>query len=384
MNRTHIDPESPTRVYWTAFVGLLFDYYDLYLFVYLERTLAAQFALGRADSDALQFAGLAGVGAGALALGYAADRFGRGRTLLAAFGVYAVGIAGLSLSQGFASVLTFRIMASLALGGEWGISHTYLAERVGGWTRYRYSALLQFSILGGLAAALVTRFLLPVTGWRWLFAGSIAPVAVLAAVRWRALRDADRESVPSMTARRASAGVSRALRTQARPFAVCLGIATLTIASGTVNVFFAKELPQSILYTVLFWGNVAPGMLIGAALVRRAGVRGALRVYAIGLGVLSACCWAGSWPGRPLAFALALPVLNGIPFGLMGAYFNEVFGEYRTMLSGAAYNLGRILAGFSPFLITALGLHRENNYYLFTAALAAGVIVLAKLCRDQP
>ena len=46
-------------------------------------------------------------------------------------------------------------------------------------------------------------------------------------------------------------------------------------------------------------------------------------------------------------------LLNGVPFGLMGAFFNEVFGEYRTMLSGAAYNLGRILAGFAPALITA-------------------------------
>ena len=44
--------------------------------------------------------------------------------------------------------------------------------------------------------------------------------------------------------------------------------------------------------------------------------------------------------------------LHGIPFGLMGAYFNEAFQRYRTMLSGSAYNLGRILAGFAPALIT--------------------------------
>lgn len=60
----------------------------------------------------------------------------------------------------------------------------------------------------------------------------------------------------------------------------------------------------------------------------------------------------------------------------MGAYFNEVFGSYRTMLSGAAYNLGRIFAGFSPLLITALGLHTGGNYFLFSAALGAGVLLL--------
>jgi putative MFS transporter len=80
---------------------------------------------------------------------------------------------------------------------------------------------------------------------------------------------------------------------------------------------------------------------------------------------------AGLW------FALVLPLLNGIPFGLMGAWFNEVFGEYRTMLSGAAYNLGRILAGFAPVLITALGLHEHGRYFLFSAGLGAGVLGLA-------
>jgi putative MFS transporter len=101
--------------------------------------------------------------------------------------------------------------------------------------------------------------------------------------------------------------------------------------------------------------------------------------------VLSLGAWASAWPQRALAFALVLPLLNGVPFGLMGAFFNEVFGEYRTMLSGAAYNLGRILAGFAPALITALGLHESGRYFLFTAALGAGVLALsvaaAKLAR---
>jgi putative MFS transporter len=71
-----------------------------------------------------------------------------------------------------------------------------------------------------------------------------------------------------------------------------------------------------------------------------------------------------------------LPLLNGIPFGLMGAFFNEVFARYRTMLSGSAYNLGRIASGFAPVLITALGLNHGGNYFLFTAALGAGVLAI--------
>ena len=165
-------------------------------------------------------------------------------------------------------------------------------------------------------------------------------------------------------------------RVETAMFFRCLALASLTIASGFVNVFFVKELPQSPIYTVLFWANIAPGMLAGSALIRAWGVRRALIVYAVLLIALSLAAWGHVLPGGKLAFALILPLLNGIPFGLMGAYFNEVFRRHRTMLSGAAYNLGRIAAGFSPFIITALGLNEGGNYFLFSSALGIGVLAV--------
>ncbi len=368
MNREQ--PTAARSAYWTAFVGLFFDYYDLYLFVYLERVLAARFSLGAGGSSWLQFTGLAGVGLGALVFGFLADRFGRGRAMLATFAVYVLGIAGISCAWDTASLFAFRLIASLALGAEWGISHAYLAERVDRGRLYRFSALLQFSILGGLLAALAVRFVEPVVGWRLLFAASLVPVILLSAIRWKALREQDGAvtAQPKLTA---------ALRAHARPFLICLGLSSLTIASGTMNIFYAKELPQSPFYTVLFWGSVAPGMLLGAGLVRRVGVRAALGLYAAGIIALSLGCWFGSGTGRSLVFAVALPLLNGVPFGLMGAYYNEVFGSYRTMLSGAAYNLGRILAGFSPVILAAWNLHVDGRYFLFTAALGLAVSALA-------
>jgi predicted MFS family arabinose efflux permease len=364
--------ESSARIYWTAFVGLFFDYYDLYLFIYLEKVLAAEFALTTAQSSWLQFTGLAGVGLGALGFGYLADRFGRGRMMLAVFGVYVAGIAGLSLAWSYESLLAFRLLASLSLGAEWGISHTYLAERVGGAQRYRFSALLQFSILGGLLAAMASRYALPMIGWRWLFAASVVPVVVLSLVRWRALSRAAEVRQAS-----SDAGLWPAVRANGGMFLLCLGLASLTIASGTMNVFYAKDLPQSPVYTVLFWANVAPGMLLGALLVRKWGVARALVAYAAGLLALSVGAWLSGSARAGLVFALVLPLLNGIPFGLMGAWFNEVFGAWQTMLSGAAYNLGRILAGFAPVLITALGLNENRRYFLFSALLGLGVLGLA-------
>lgn len=362
----HLRLPSPAKIYWTAFVGLFFDYYDLYLFVYLERALAAEFALSATQSSWLQFAGLAGVGIGSLVFGFFADKFGRGRAMLATFAVYGVGIAGISVAWSAGSLLAFRLLASLALGAEWGISHAYLAERVAGPARYRFSAWLQFSILGGLLAAMAARFALPVVGWRVLFAASILPVAMLAAWRWRTLAEIREKNAPRVS-------LAETWRAHGRAFAVCFAIASLTIASGTMNVFYARELPQSPWFTAVFWLNVAPGMMFGAWLVGRAGVARALMLYAVALTALSVGCWSTAWPGRSLLFALVLPLLNGVPFGLMGAYFNEVFDRYRTTLSGAAYNLGRIAAGFAPVLIAALGLQEGGRYFLFTAGVGLAV-----------
>jgi putative MFS transporter len=362
--------ESAGRVYWTAFVGLLFDYYDLYLFVYLDRVLAAAFEMSNLQRDWSQFIGLAGVGVGSLLFGYLADRFGRRRLLIVVFAVYLVGIAGLSLSWNYGSLLFFRLTASMALGGEWGISHTYMAENLGRKRRYLFSALLQFSILGGLLAWGMKQYALPVVGWRGLFALSLIPVAVLSAIRFRSLTFGGNE------VQNFGSFIRAALHSRGA-FIACFLLAAFSIASGTVNLFVAKELPQSPVYTILFWVNVAPGMLIGAFIVRRMGVRKALVLYGLFLAGLSVFAFSSTWAGRQYAFALILPLLNGIPFGLMGAFFNEMFSQYRTALSGAAYNLGRILGGFAPVLVTALSLHREGNYYLFSLVLGVAVAVVA-------
>ncbi|MEO7599106.1 MAG: MFS transporter [Opitutus sp.] len=378
MLRAKPQTSSLSAIYWTALIGLFFDYYDLYLFIYLEKVLGAQFGLSAMSSNLLQLAGLAGVGLGAIVFGYLADRLGRERVLLAVFVLYVVALTGLSASWNFSSLLGFRVLASLALGAEWGISHAWMSERVPGNARYRFSAFLQFAILGGLAAALANRYLLPMVGWRWLFAASIVPVVVLSAVRWVAMR---RSADPTSRSVRAATPTQKPGRVglnagELRSFAKCFALASLTIASGTLNVFFVKELPQSTLYTILFWGNVAPGMLLGVVVVRWLGVRGALLTYAASLIAVALMAWKGILPGGKLAFALVLPVLNGIPFGLMGAYFTEVFARFPAMMAGSAYNLGRILAGFSPFVIAWLGLNRGTNYFLFCAALGVGVVAI--------
>ncbi|MBL4575458.1 MAG: MFS transporter [Opitutaceae bacterium] len=366
-----VETRSSLKVYWTAFIGLFFDYYDLFLFVYLDHVLVSFFDLSELQADWAQFTGLAGVGVGALVFGYLADRFGRRRMMLIVFVVYLVGVAGLSLAWDFKSLIGFRLLASFALGAEWGLSHTYLYENVNKAKRYWWAALLQFSILGGLLAMFMKTLVLPYLGWRALFALSLIPIILLFAWRFKAL------SATDFKEDRTNCSLLEGVRKSWGRFLLCLLLASCAIASGTVNIFVTKELPQSLLFSTLFWLNVVPGMLFGAWIVGRLGVRLSIIIYAVMLLSLSGLAYGSDWDQRQYAFALGLPLLNGIPFGLMGAYFNEVFGDFRTMLSGAAYNLGRILAGFSPLLITGLSLDSEGNYYLFSIGLGIAMVFIA-------
>ncbi|MDI1319955.1 MAG: hypothetical protein PSW75_07135, partial [bacterium] len=141
------------------------------------------------------------------------------------------------------------------------------------------------------------------------------PVAVLSVVRGRVLAAegaAEDEPRPSGNwALQKTSTLPQAIIANWRPFLLCFGLASLTIASGTMNVFYARDLPQSTLYTVFFWANVAPGMLAGAWVVRRWGVGRALALYAGGLLVLSLAAWLSGSARAGLWFALVLPLLNG-------------------------------------------------------------------------
>ena len=61
--------------------------------------------------------------------------------------------------------------------------------------------------------------------------------------RWRMLADGPAGE------RRETGGLAAVLAANLRPFLCCLGLASLTIASGFVNVFFVKELPQALRFT---------------------------------------------------------------------------------------------------------------------------------------
>ena len=81
-----------------------------------------------------------------------------------------------ALAQGYWDLLAYRTIAGLGLGGEFGIGMALVAEAWPAAKRARASSYVGLGWqFGVLAAALLTPLLLPVIGWRGMFAVGIVP-----------------------------------------------------------------------------------------------------------------------------------------------------------------------------------------------------------------
>jgi MFS family permease len=91
--------------------------------------------------------------AGGVLFGWVGDRIGRKRTLFATIAIFAVGTALCAVSTNIWELILFRTLASLGIGGEWGIGATLVAEAVPESRRVEAGVLLQTSSPLGLVLA---------------------------------------------------------------------------------------------------------------------------------------------------------------------------------------------------------------------------------------
>lgn len=108
---------------------------------------------------------------GALFAGTMSDRFGRKVILQNAMWLW--GIAGLccAFSWNIGSLFFFRFMWGLGLGGQLPVAHAMLPEFMPTKARGRYVATAEGILpVAFVFAGLMTAFVLPVLGWRYVFA----------------------------------------------------------------------------------------------------------------------------------------------------------------------------------------------------------------------
>jgi len=131
-------------------------------------------------------ASLAGLFAGALLTGPAADHFGR-RRIFAYNMVVAAVLSMLQFTIGTgAELLVLRLAIGFLLGTDYVVSKTLLTEFVPRRLRGRILGLLSVAWAGGYACAYTVGFCLSGTGtqsWRWMLLASAVPCLLIAPLR---------------------------------------------------------------------------------------------------------------------------------------------------------------------------------------------------------
>jgi putative MFS transporter len=181
----------PVTSYQT-FIGLVIcfswflDDVDLGGMTFMLSTLAKEFHLNPLQMGYLGSMSFAGMLLGTLFTGLYADKIGRRTILLWAMCLW--GLAGLlcALSWNIQSLFCFRFLLGMGLGMELPAAHAMLPEFFPTRSRGKWVAFMEGLLpVGIITAGLVTYFLLPLVGWRWVFVVEALPAGWLLVVRRR-------------------------------------------------------------------------------------------------------------------------------------------------------------------------------------------------------
>ncbi|UCH10048.1 MAG: sugar porter family MFS transporter [Fidelibacterota bacterium] len=126
---------------------------------------------------------LIGTMIGALAVGKPADKYGRRTLLLILAILYLVSALGSALAWNWTSLLFFRLIGGLGVGGASVVSPMYIAELSPARFRGRLVAVTQFNIVVGILAAYFSNFAIAGSElgqieWRWMFGVEAFPAAL--------------------------------------------------------------------------------------------------------------------------------------------------------------------------------------------------------------
>lgn len=158
--------------------GLLFGYDTANIAVALL-SISDQFALTTQMEGVVASVVFVGAMAGALLGGPLSDRFGRRRLVLLVALVFTVGALGQALSPDVNTMLVFRLLLGLAVGGASSLVPVYVAELAPARLRGGLMVFFQFMVAFGQLIAYLTGYLLTGPGsWRWVFGLGIVPALV--------------------------------------------------------------------------------------------------------------------------------------------------------------------------------------------------------------
>jgi predicted MFS family arabinose efflux permease len=423
-----------TRYQWTvlfaAWLGWGFDIFDSLLFNYVAPNCIPtllHLPIGSPEARAATFFWTAlitsllllGWAAGGVLFGQVCDRVGRMRTLMLTMALYAAGTAACAFAPNLWSLIAFRLLASLGIGGEWAAGAAMVAEAMPERRRIEAGALLYTAAPFGLFLATYINFQVagvwfpadPEHSWRYLFLFGLLPAAAAFAVRLF-LHEPERWQTAVQRRRARLADLFRVdFRgiTLRGTLVVLVALATWwtcnafipTLATGLARAEAERRVLDrgATLALVEHWKLIAmvafnTGGLLGTLLTIPLGHLLKRRtMFALYYAAGAAAIFASFGLDLPPVTRLYMFFLVGVPvFGVFGAfpyYLPELFPTWlRATGAGFCYNIGRVLAAVGVFAVGAAasrGIASQVIFYVGFVPLAGALLSpLFVETRDRP
>jgi MFS transporter, putative metabolite:H+ symporter len=176
----------------TANVADLLDFFDFFLIGYITAALTKEWSLTYWQGGAILLASGLGAVPGAILWGWAGDHIGRRTvfiwsavTISLATGVMVFTPGPEALLPGWLFLVFFRIFVGVGNAGIFTIDLPLVQEFIPAYKRGWVSALVTTLLPGGgMLAGLISAWLLPLIGWRYLFLVGLSPLVLVFMIRY--------------------------------------------------------------------------------------------------------------------------------------------------------------------------------------------------------
>jgi benzoate transport len=354
---------------WKALAGSALGYamdgFDLLILGFMLRTIAADLNLSQAQSASLVTATLIGAVIGGIGFGMLSDRLGRVRVLTWTIVVFAVFTGLCAFSQGYWDLLFYRTLAGVGLGGEFGIGMALVAEAWPASKRARASSYVGLGWQTGvLVAAIATPLLLPVIGWRGMFAIGVFPAVAAYFIR-ASLHEPEVFVEKSKDHPKESA--LHLLVKDAETTKLSLGMIILCSVQNFgyygvmiwlpnyLSTRFGFALTQSATWTCVTLAGMAVGIFMFGNIADRIGRRPAFFSYMLGAAVMVLIYSRLTDPYQLLVVGAIMGFFVNGMLGGYGALISELFPTAaRATAQNVLFNIGRGVGGFGPVVVGAI------------------------------
>ena len=162
-----------------ALGGLLFGF-DTAVIAGTTAGLTKSFALSPSSLGLTVAVALIGTIIGSMSAGIPGDRYGRRDSLRVMAILYLISAVGCGLAWNWSSLVTFRFIGGLGIGGSSVLGPMYIAEIAPAKWRGRLVGVFQFNVVAGILLAYLSNYLIGLAAfgpedWRWMLGVSGVP-----------------------------------------------------------------------------------------------------------------------------------------------------------------------------------------------------------------